>query len=215
MEISSRPWKTMGMNLFFSNNKWHLLVAYYYNKFPWVKNYLPLLLKMWFLFRVFVFQYFVLWRSHLWQWLTIHKEGGQRVYHPMKNNSEYEQSSLPKRPWFHLEAGPEHQKPNDKLFHLLSYTNWLMNWKKIGSSQESNLGLSHSGQVPSLWTTSSTSPQSSQSINALVSRAIYSVIGAPSQSLTRTMYKHTNTYFIVRYSYRCEYIIKNLFSRSE
>ena len=46
--------------------------------------------------------------------------------------------------------------------------------------------------APYHYTTSYIFPQPSQSIHALVSKTIYSVLGVPSQNLTGTMYKHVN-----------------------
>ncbi|KAI8490469.1 hypothetical protein Bbelb_317370 [Branchiostoma belcheri] len=38
MEVPSRPWKTLGIDLFHLNQQWYLLLADYYSKFPVVKS---------------------------------------------------------------------------------------------------------------------------------------------------------------------------------
>ena len=38
MEVPSRPWKTLGIDLFLHNTKWYPLVPNYYSKVPWVEK---------------------------------------------------------------------------------------------------------------------------------------------------------------------------------
>ena len=36
MEILSRPWQKLGVDLFLHDSSWHVIVADYYSKYPWI-----------------------------------------------------------------------------------------------------------------------------------------------------------------------------------
>ena len=45
IDVPSRPWKVLGIDIFVQGNKYYLLTADYYSKFPYVQKYLAFLLK--------------------------------------------------------------------------------------------------------------------------------------------------------------------------
>ena len=36
MEIPSRPWQKLGVDLFLHDGSWYVIVADYYSKYPWI-----------------------------------------------------------------------------------------------------------------------------------------------------------------------------------
>ena len=38
VEVPSRPWQKLGMDLFFQGSHWYVIIADYYSKYPWIKK---------------------------------------------------------------------------------------------------------------------------------------------------------------------------------
>ena len=38
VESPSRPWQKLGMDLFFQDSHWYVIIADYYSKYPWIKK---------------------------------------------------------------------------------------------------------------------------------------------------------------------------------
>ena len=38
VEVSRRPWQKLGMDLFFQDSHWYVIIAAYYSKYPWIKK---------------------------------------------------------------------------------------------------------------------------------------------------------------------------------
>ena len=38
VEVPSRPWQKLGMDLFFKGSHWYVIIADYYSKYPWIKK---------------------------------------------------------------------------------------------------------------------------------------------------------------------------------
>ena len=51
--------------------------------------------------------------------------GSQRVCYPVGIHPDYKQSSLPKRPWFHQQAGLNQQETVQQIGENGSSTRWL------------------------------------------------------------------------------------------
>ena len=67
-----------------------------------------------------------------------------------------------------------------------------MSWKKIGSSQESNLGLSNAGQAPDDYTTGSISLSLFKQL-MLLSQKLFITSQVPHNEAYLRLYRHVNT----------------------
>ena len=38
VEVPSRPWQKLGMDLFFQGSRWYVIIADYYSEYPWIKK---------------------------------------------------------------------------------------------------------------------------------------------------------------------------------